>query len=147
MGVYFEYDFKNGKEVEKTENCYLCKKGSVLFAEYYILDGNTYKLYKESRKIVKGKEIPVGSRLHLVCEACFQESHNEESLVEKILTERLNERKEQYENELNELKALMEKKTQEISLKEKELEVLRQELSEIKDKSESILKLLGGAIT
>lgn len=56
MGIYFNFDFKNGKEVEQPERCYICGRPDVLYAEYYVLDGDVYKLYKNARKIVRGRK-------------------------------------------------------------------------------------------
>lgn len=131
MGIYFDYDFKNGKEVEQPERCYLCGKPDVLYAEYYILDGDIYKLYKNSRKIVRGKEIPVGSRIHPICEACLQKAGTEEDLVEAILQKRMEEKKLELKKQLDEVMQKIEDKKQEIALKEKELAVLRSELEEL----------------
>lgn len=138
MGVYFEYDFKNGKEVEQPERCFLCGKPDVLYAEYYILDGDVYKLYKNARKIVRGKEIPVGSRVHAICDACYSKAPSEEELVEEILKKRLEERKLELRKHLDELFKKIEDKKQEIALKEKELEVLRSELSELQKEASDI---------
>ncbi len=138
MGIYFNFDFKNGKEVEQPERCYICGKPDVLYAEYYVLDGDTYKLYKNARKIVRGKEIPVGSRIHAICEACLQKYPYEEDLVEEILKKRHEEKKAEIFKEIQKLQSEAESLKQEISLKEKELEVLRSELNE---KIEKIRKL------
>ncbi len=142
MGIYFEYDFKNGKEIEKREKCYLCEKENILYAEYYILEGDVYKLYKDSRIIVKGKEIPVGSRTHAICDECLQKWPTEEELVEKILARRLEERKVQYKQEFEKYQKMIDQKKQEISLKQKELQILEQELKDLEKKAASLKSMM-----
>lgn len=142
MGVYFDYDFKNGKEVERSEKCFTCSKENILYAEYYILEGDVYKLYKDSKKIVRGKEIPVGSRIHTICDECIDKYSTEEEIVEKILKKRQEERVLQLKDELKTLQNQIEDKKQEIHIKEKELDVLNQELNELKEKSESLKEKL-----
>ncbi len=143
MGIYFDYDFKNGKEVEQQEKCYLCAKPDVLYAEYYILDGDVYRLYKNSRKIVKGKEVPVGSRVHAICDSCLAKYPAEEDLVSAILSKRQEEKKELIKKELDEIFKQIEEKKQEIVLKEKELEVLRAEMTELQKKASDLQASLG----
>jgi flagellar motility protein MotE (MotC chaperone) len=143
MGIYFNFDFKNGKEVEQPERCYLCGKPDVLYAEYYVLDGEVYKLYKNARKIVRGKEIPVGSRVHPVCEACLSLYPTEEDLVEEIIKRRMEERKKEIQVEIEKLEGKIESKKQEIALKEKELEVLKSELEDLFKQLENLKKVLG----
>lgn len=142
MGIYFDYDFKNGKEVEKREKCYLCEKENILYAEYYILEGDVYKLYKDSRKIVKGKEIPVGSRVHAICDECLRKWSTEEELVERILEKRLEERKAQYRRESEKYQRMIEQKKQEIALKQKELQILEQELRDLEKKLEALQSMI-----
>lgn len=142
MGVYFDYDFKNGKEVERKEKCYLCENENILYAEYYILEGDVYKLYKNSRKIVHGHEVPVGSRVHTVCESCYQSVPTEEELVEKILAKRLEEKKSEIKKQLKEILSKIDSKKQEIELKEKELNVLRDELKELESQAAELEKSL-----
>lgn len=143
MGVYFDYDFKNGKEVEKKEACYICGKDSVLYAEYYLEDGGVYKIYKDSRKIVQGREVPVGSKVHPVCDACLKQYRTEEELVERILDRRLQERKETYRKELEQIIAQIDAKRQEYALKEKELQVIQADIAELEQKASAIRNLLG----
>jgi len=144
MGIYFNFDFKNGKEVEQPERCYLCGKPDVLYAEYYVLEGDTYKLYKNARKIVRGKEIPVGSRVHPVCETCLSLYATEEDLVEAIIKRRMEEKKREIQAEIEKLKAKIEDKKQEISLKEKELELLKSELEELQQQLKTLEQLITG---
>lgn len=143
MGIYFNFDFKNGKEVEQPERCYICGRPDVLYAEYYVLDGDVYRLYKNARKIVRGKEIPVGSRVHAICEACLEKYPLEEDLVEEILKKRHEEKKAQIYREIQNLSKEAENKKQEIALKEKELEVLKSELEEIQNKIDNLRKAIG----
>lgn len=143
MGIYFDYDFKNGKEVERKEKCYLCENENILYAEYYILEGDVYKLYKDSRKIVRGHEVPVGSRVHAICDDCYASVPSEEELVEKILAKRLEEKKSEIKKQLKELLSKIESKKQEIELKEKELAVLRDEVKELEAQVAELEKSLG----
>jgi len=143
MGVYFEYDFKNGKEVEKRESCYICGKDTVLYAEYYVEDGGVYKLYKDARKIIKGREVPVGSKVHAICDPCVKQYSTEEELVERILDRRLQEKKETYRKELEQISAQIEKKNQERAIKMKELELIEADIAELEKKAATVRSLLG----
>ncbi len=140
MGVYFEYDFKNGKEVEKAEKCFLCDADSVVYAEYYILEGDTYKLYKDARKIIKGKEVQVGSQVHAVGPECLEKYPEEETLISAILERRVEAKKSEKKKEIEELEAQMKAKEEEIKAKEEEIKKMKAELDEIKAKIDAIKK-------
>ncbi len=144
MGVYFEYDFKNGKEVEKAEKCFLCDADSVVYAEYYILEGDTYKLYKDARKIIKGKEVQVGSMVHSVGPECLEKYPEEEALISSILERRLEIKKNERKKEIDELDAQVKAKEEEIKAKEEEVKKLKAELEEIKSKIDAIKKEVEG---
>ena len=140
MGVYFEYDFKNGKEVEKVEQCYLCGNDSVVYAEYYILEGDTYKLYKDARKIIKGKEIQVGSLVHAIGPECLEKYPEEEDLISAILEKRLELKKAEKKKALEEMKQKIKAKEEEIKAKEKEIAELKKELQEMQKEAEKLKK-------
>lgn len=144
MGVYFEYDFKNGKEVEKAEKCYLCGADNVIYAEYYILEGDTYKLYKDARKIIKGKEVQVGSQVHTVGPECLEKYPEEEELISSILQKRLDEKKVEKRKEIEEIENQIKAKEDEIRAKEEELKKLQAELDELKKNVEEIKKEVTG---
>lgn len=144
MGVYFEYDFKNGKEVEKAEKCFLCDTDSVVYAEYYILEGDTYKLYKDARKIIKGKEVQVGSLVHPVGPECLDKYPEEETLISAILERRVEAKKSERKKEIEELEAQLKDKEIEIKAKEEEVRKLKGELDEIKAKIDAIKKEIEG---
>jgi predicted RNase H-like nuclease (RuvC/YqgF family) len=140
MGVYFEYDFKNGKEVEKVESCYLCENDSVVYAEYYILEGDTYKLYKDARKIIKGKEVQVGSQIHAIGPECLEKYPEEEELISAILQKRVDLKREEKRKVLEEIEEKIRAKEEEIKAKEEEISALKIEIEEIKKEAERLRK-------
>ena len=144
MGVYFEYDFKNGKEVEKTEKCYICGKDNVVYAEYYILEGDVYKLYKDARKIIKGKELQVGSHFHPLCSTCENKYPSEEELISTILNKRLDEKKDVRKKELTVIEGQVKEKQDQVKAKENEVANLKKELDEIKAKADALKKDIEG---
>jgi chromosome segregation ATPase len=144
MGVYFEYDFKNGKEVEKVEQCYLCENDTVVYAEYYILEGDTYKLYKDARKIIKGKEIQVGSQVHAIGPECLEKYPEEEDLISAILQKRVDLKKEEKKKALQEVEERIKAKEEEIKAKEKEIAEIKKEIEEIKKEADKIRKEIEG---
>lgn len=88
MGIYFDYDFDNGKEVENYLSCFLCKRKNVLVVEYHVKNGPIYTLYDNARKVFSGREIHVGSSRYLICEECYTSRPSEEDLVAKIIEAR-----------------------------------------------------------
>lgn len=132
MGVYFDYNFRNGKEVEKAEKCYICDKEDVVYAEYYVLEGDVYKLYKDARKIIKGKEVHFGSQLHTVCPECEQKHLNEEELLSLILEKRVEAKKDERRNELVAIEKQIEEKQQAIAAIQKEIDELTLQANAIK---------------
>lgn len=117
MGIYFEYDFKDGKEVEKWLPCYLCKQKKLLFVEYHIKTGLVYSLYDNARKLQSGHQVKVGSAEYLVCEDCYNTYGSEESLVSEIIARRREER--EIEN------------TTQVKVIEKEIEETKKEFLEL----------------
>ncbi len=144
MGVYFEYDFKNGKEVEKAEKCYLCDKEDVVYAEYYILEGDVYKLYKDARKIIKGREVQVGSINHSLCPSCIEAYPLEEDLISAILKKRVVEKKEDKKKEVENLQKKIEEKQAELKAKQEEVAAVQKEIDEMKSQLEALKKEIGG---
>lgn len=88
MGIYFDYDFDNGKEVENYLPCYLCRQKKVLVVEYHVKNGPIYMLYNDARKVFSGREIHLGSSRYLVCEDCYRERGSEEDVIAEILEQR-----------------------------------------------------------
>jgi DNA repair exonuclease SbcCD ATPase subunit len=132
MGVYFDYNFRNGKEVEKAEKCYLCDKEDVVYAEYYVLEGDVYKLYKDARKIIKGKEINVGSMVHTVCPECDQKHPNEEEILSLILERRVESKKSERKEELEMIQKQVESKQEALAAIQKEIDELNAQANAIK---------------
>lgn len=85
MGIYFNYDFENGKEVENWLQCYLCRQKKVLIVEYHIKNGPIYSLYENARKLYSGHEVKLGSSRYLVCNDCYDNHGSEESVISEIL--------------------------------------------------------------
>lgn len=101
MGIYFDYDLKAGKEVERYVPCYVCGEKKVLFVEYHIPSGTGgYVLYDNARKLFSGKEFQVGSTNHLVCEDCLKEYGSEENVVAEILKRRSETKKTEKQSEI-----------------------------------------------
>lgn len=92
MGIYFDYDFEDGKEVEKWSDCYLCNQKKVLFVEYHVKTGLVYSLYDNARKLQSGYQVKVGSAEYLVCEDCYSTYGSEEGLVAEIIRRRKEEK-------------------------------------------------------
>lgn len=136
MGVYFDYNFRNGKEVEKAEKCFLCDKEDVVYAEYYVLEGDVYKLYKDARKIIKGKEIHVGSMFHTVCPECDQKHPSEEEVLSLILEKRVEAKKNERRHELEMLEQQIESKKEAIAGIQKEIDELVAQVNSIKSEVE-----------
>lgn len=88
MGIYFNYDFENGKEVENWLQCYLCRQKKVLIVEYHIKNGPIYSLYQNARKLYSGHEIKIGSSRYLVCDDCYNIFSSEEEVISEILKKR-----------------------------------------------------------
>ncbi len=109
MGIYFDYDFEDGKEVEYWLTCYLCHQKKVLFVEYQVKSGPIYTLYNNARRLESGKELKVGTLSHLVCLDCYNAFGSEEGVVAEILRRRKEEKHsekiahlKQIETEINE---------------------------------------------
>lgn len=101
MGIYFDLDLENGKEVEKHHPCYLCDEKRVLFVEYQVPSGaGGYVLYDDARKLFSGKEIAAGTAVHLVCEDCLTHYGSEENVIAEILSRRTETKKSEKEGEL-----------------------------------------------
>lgn len=86
MGIYFNYDYEDGKEVENWVPCYLCGKKKVLFVEYHIKKGPIYTLLNdEARKLWSGREIKIVNDAYLICEDCYKEKGSEDLMISEIL--------------------------------------------------------------
>lgn len=86
MGIYFNYDFEDGKEVENWVPCYLCSQKKVLFVEYHIKKGPIYTLLNdEARKLWSGKEVKIVNDTYLVCEDCYKSYSTEDEVISAIL--------------------------------------------------------------
>lgn len=85
MGIYFDYDFEDGKEVENWISCFLCGEKKVLLVEYHVRKGPIYTLYKDARKLYSGHEISIASSRYLVCEDCYRSLGGEDEVISAIL--------------------------------------------------------------
>lgn len=86
MGIYFDYDYEDGKEVENWVPCFLCGEKKVLYVEYHIKKGPIYTLLNDSaRKLWSGHEINIISDRYLVCEDCYSARGSEEKVIEDII--------------------------------------------------------------
>jgi uncharacterized protein YbaR (Trm112 family) len=125
MGIYFDYNYEDGKEVEIWLPCFTCGEKKVLMVEYQIKKGPIYVLLNdEARKLWSGREIKVASESYLVCEDCYKSFPSEDELIARILK----------------------KKKEQISLKQAEidtLKVIEQEIEETKAKINELLDKLG----
>ncbi len=117
MGIYFDYDFEDGKEVERWLPCFLCEQKKVLFVEYHIKTGLVYSLYDNARKLQSGHQVKVGSAEHLICDDCYNTYGSEEAVIAEILRRRKEEKTEE--------------KTSQIATIEKEIEETKKEFLEL----------------
>ncbi|MCX7831763.1 MAG: hypothetical protein N2440_02555 [Actinobacteria bacterium] len=86
MGIYFNYDYEEGKEVENWVPCYLCGEKKVLYVEYHIKKGPIYTLLNdEARKLWSGREIKIVSDTYLICDDCYQQRPSEDLIISEIL--------------------------------------------------------------
>lgn len=85
MGIYFDYDFEDGKEVENWISCFLCGEKKVLLVEYHVRKGPIYTLYKDARKLYSGHEINIASSKYLVCDDCYRAYGGEDQVISAIL--------------------------------------------------------------
>lgn len=86
MGIYFDYDYEDGKEVENRVPCFLCSERKVLFVEYHIKKGPIYTLLSDdARKLWSGREVRIVNDTYLVCEDCFHSYASEDELISAIL--------------------------------------------------------------
>jgi DNA-directed RNA polymerase subunit M/transcription elongation factor TFIIS len=89
MGIYFDYDYEDGKEVENWVPCFLCGEKKVLFVEYHIRKGPIYTLLNDNaRKLWSGHEIKIISDNFLVCEDCYREYPSEDEIISAIIRKR-----------------------------------------------------------
>ncbi len=114
MGIYFDFDFEEGKEVERWTPCFLCNQKKVLFVEYHVKNGPVYTLYDNARKLWSGKELKVGSGNFFVCEDCLNEWGSEEEIVAEIMNRRKKEKDSLRETEIQQLEAQIEEARKEI---------------------------------
>jgi hypothetical protein len=133
MGIYFDFDFEEGKEVERWVPCFLCNQRKVLFVEYHIKSGPIYTLYDDARKLWSGKEITVGSGSYLVCEDCFSGYRSEEEVVAEILRRRKEEKTSEKISEIKHLEAEIEEAKKEIMELVERLAKLYQHLEKAKE--------------
>ncbi|MCK4778283.1 MAG: hypothetical protein KAS39_07860 [Actinomycetia bacterium] len=136
MGIYFDYDFAEGKEVERWMDCYLCNQKKVLFVEYHIKNGPIYSLYNDARKLFSGKELKVGSAEHLICDDCLKQYKNEESIVSEILSHRTEDKKQEKESAIIKLESEVEETKRQIDELVHKLANLYQLINESKNKAE-----------
>lgn len=85
MGIYFDYDFEDGKEVENWISCFLCGEKKVLVVEYHVKKGPIYTLYDNARKLYSGHEINIASSKYLVCEDCYRTYGGEDQVISAVL--------------------------------------------------------------
>lgn len=88
MGIYFDYDLENGKEVENWTTCFLCDEKKVLFVEYHVKKGPVYTLYDNARKLYSGREVKLASSKYHICDDCFSRYPSEEEVISAILKRR-----------------------------------------------------------
>lgn len=125
MGIYFEYSYEDGKEVEIWLPCFLCNQKKVLMVEYQIKRGPIYVLLNDdARKLWSGREVKVASETYLICEDCYQSFSSEDELIAAILKKK----KEQAASTDTQIDSI---------------KVIEQEIEETKEKINELLKKLG----
>lgn len=125
MGIYFDYNYEDGKEVENWVRCYLCGEKKVLFVEYHVKKGPIYTLLNdEARKLWSGHEIKIISDRFLICDDCYNKYESEDEIISAIIKKK----KEQPETP-----------TEPFS----KIKFIESEIEETKDRLEELLNKLG----
>jgi len=132
VGIYFDYNYEDGKEVEIWLPCYLCSQKKVLMVEYQIKKGPIYVLLNdEARKLWSGREVKVASETYLICEDCYKSFASEDELITAILKKR----KEQAATKTDQIDT--------IKVIEQEIEETKHRISELLEKLGMLYERLG----
>lgn len=132
MGIYFNYDYEDGKEVENWVPCFLCGAKKVLFVEYHIKKGPIYTLLSdEARKLWSGKEIKIINDTYLVCEDCYKEYETEDAIISEIIKKK----RTAQDSRASDLDT--------IKLIENEIEETKEKIQELLDKLGNLYERLG----